>query len=194
MCVYAYIMGTSKGQDPDKKKGENKMKTKKIRMLEVIECWGWVHGSGWSHQSDYDSKIVELTMDDIKHMDWDWIETDDIEYDDTDAQWRVTYYDLSNVIYDEDEDRDNIGNILSFHEDEIEEIAQHTIWHSELVQKRKDSNLISLPQYAKKHGLNLRSVQRKAQFGGFDTARKIGRNWVIDADEPYIDRRYKPES
>lgn len=173
------------------------METKKIRMLEVIELWGWVHGSGWSYQEDYESKIVYLTMDDIKHMDWDWVEIDDeYEYDDrdTDTQWRVTYYDLSGVIYDEDEDQDDIGNILLWHADEIEEIAQHTVWESELIQQRKDRDLISLPQYAKKHGLNLRSVQRKARSGGFDTARKIGRNWVIDADEPYIDRRYKPKS
>lgn len=168
---------------------------KKIRMLEVIECWHWVHGSGWSNQSDYDSKIVELTIDDVKYMDWDWIETDDTYEDSsTDVQWRVTYYDLSGVIYDEDEDQDDIGNILLWHADEIEEIACHTVWESKLIQQRKNRDLISLPQYAKKHGLNLRSVQRKAQFGGFDTARKIGRNWVIDEDEPYIDRRYKPES
>jgi len=164
-------------------------------MLEVIECWGWVDGSGWSYQEDYDSKIVNLTMDDIKRMNWeDWIEIDDTDEDNgTDTHWRVTYYDLSGVVYDDDEDRDNISNILLFHTDEIKEIACHTVWHSELVQQRKDRNLISLPQYAKKHGLNLRSVQRKAQFGGFDTARKIGRNWVIDSEEPMTDLRKLPK-
>lgn len=115
------------------------METKKIRMLEVIECWGWVDGSGWSHQSDYESKIVNLTMDDVKHMDWDWIEIDDTdEYDGTDTQWRVTYYDLSGVIYDEGEDQDNIGNILLFHTDEIKEIACHTVWESKLRQQRAE--------------------------------------------------------
>lgn len=115
------------------------METKKIRMLEVIECWGWIHGSGWSNQSDYESKIVNLTLDDVKHMDWDWIEIDDSEYDDrdTDTQWRVTYYDLSGVIYDEDEDQDDIGNILLWHADEIKEIAHHTVWESQLRQQRK---------------------------------------------------------
>ena len=41
------------------------METKKIRMLEVIECWGWVDGSGWSYKSDYESNIVNLTLDDV---------------------------------------------------------------------------------------------------------------------------------
>lgn len=51
--------------------------------------------------------------------------------------------------------------------------------------------LISLAQYAKDHGRNPDTVKQKAQRGGFNTARKIGRNWVIDKDEPYIDRREK---
>lgn len=49
--------------------------------------------------------------------------------------------------------------------------------------------LISLTEYAAKHGKHRVSVQQKAQRGGFKTARKIGRNWVIEEDEPYEDNR-----
>ncbi len=52
-------------------------------------------------------------------------------------------------------------------------------------------NLISLTEYAKLHGREISSVRRKALRGGFKTARKIGRNWVIDKNEPYIDNREK---
>lgn len=51
--------------------------------------------------------------------------------------------------------------------------------------------LISIAEYAKAHGRNPRTVQQKCIRGGFHTARKIGRNWVIDSDEPYIDGRLK---
>ena len=49
--------------------------------------------------------------------------------------------------------------------------------------------LISLAEYAEKHGKAPVSVRQKAQRGGFQTAQKIGRNWVIDEDEPYEDER-----
>ena len=51
--------------------------------------------------------------------------------------------------------------------------------------------LISLSKYAAAHGKAAVSVQQKARRGGFKTAKKIGRNWVIDSDEPYSDRRIK---
>ena len=51
--------------------------------------------------------------------------------------------------------------------------------------------LISLAEYAALHGKAAISVQQKARRGGFKTARKIGRNWVIDSEEPYIDGRLK---
>lgn len=49
--------------------------------------------------------------------------------------------------------------------------------------------LISLNEYAEKHGKAPVSVRQKAQRGGFKTAQKIARNWVIDEDEPYEDSR-----
>lgn len=55
----------------------------------------------------------------------------------------------------------------------------------------KRFNLIPLTEYAKKHGKEVSSVRQKALRGGFKTAVKMGRDWVIDADEPYTDNRRK---
>lgn len=51
--------------------------------------------------------------------------------------------------------------------------------------------LISLSEYAEKHGKCQESARKMAQRGGFQTARKIGRNWVIEDSEPWPDRRVK---
>lgn len=51
--------------------------------------------------------------------------------------------------------------------------------------------LISLVEYAERHGKCQESARKMAQRGGFETARKIGRNWVIDSEEPWPDRRVK---
>lgn len=51
--------------------------------------------------------------------------------------------------------------------------------------------LISLAEYAKMHGRSHISARQMAQRGGFATAQKIGRNWVIDDEEPYPDHRIK---
>lgn len=51
--------------------------------------------------------------------------------------------------------------------------------------------LISLVEYAKKHGKASATVRQMAQRGGFKTAQKIGRNWIIDSEEPYPDHRRK---
>lgn len=49
--------------------------------------------------------------------------------------------------------------------------------------------LILLNDYARQHGKNPVVVTQKAERGTFATARKIGRQWFIDADEPYVDAR-----
>ena len=52
--------------------------------------------------------------------------------------------------------------------------------------------LISLIEYAKMHGKNRRTVRDMAARGGFMTARKVSRIWLIDSDEQYPpDRRIK---
>ena len=51
--------------------------------------------------------------------------------------------------------------------------------------------LVSLAEYAKLHGKNPATARQMALRGGFTTAKKIGRNWVIDDQEPYPDARIK---
>lgn len=51
--------------------------------------------------------------------------------------------------------------------------------------------LISLVEYAEKHGKDRSNVWKMAAAGRFETARKIGRNWVIDSEEPWQDRKIK---
>lgn len=41
------------------------------------------------------------------------------------------------------------------------------------------------------YGVTPDTARQKVLRGGFKTARKIGRNWVIDKNEPYIDNRTK---
>ena len=50
-------------------------------------------------------------------------------------------------------------------------------------------SLISLAEYAKKHGRDPATCRQMALRGGFQTARKIGRNWVIEDSEEYPDHR-----
>lgn len=51
--------------------------------------------------------------------------------------------------------------------------------------------LISLAEYAKMHGRNPATARQMALRGGFRTARKVGRDWMIDSEEPYPDKRRK---
>lgn len=51
--------------------------------------------------------------------------------------------------------------------------------------------LISLVEYAKAHGRDPANARQMAARGSFQTAQKIGRNWVIDSEEPWPDRRVK---
>lgn len=51
--------------------------------------------------------------------------------------------------------------------------------------------LISIKDYASMHGRDPATVRQKALRGGFRTAKKIGRDWLIDDSEPYEDIRIK---
>jgi len=51
--------------------------------------------------------------------------------------------------------------------------------------------LITIKEYAARHGRDHRTALQKAQRGKFETAKKLGRDWVIDEDEPYVDCRIK---
>jgi len=49
--------------------------------------------------------------------------------------------------------------------------------------------MISITEYAERHGKTPVAVRKKAARGGFKTAQKIARNWIIDENEPYEDNR-----
>ena len=49
--------------------------------------------------------------------------------------------------------------------------------------------IITLKEYAERNGKALSSVRQKALRGTFATAKKVGRDWFIDEDEPYSDIR-----
>lgn len=51
--------------------------------------------------------------------------------------------------------------------------------------------LISLADWARKNGMAGSTARQKALRGGFKTAVKVGRDWLIDEDEERIDLRYK---
>lgn len=51
--------------------------------------------------------------------------------------------------------------------------------------------LISLAEYAKLNGRTPDTARQMALRGGFTTAQKIGRNWVIDSEESWPDHRVK---
>ena len=53
------------------------------------------------------------------------------------------------------------------------------------------TNLITLKEWAEINGLESSTARQKAARGSFKTARKIGRQWFIDADEPNSDNRVK---
>ena len=52
-------------------------------------------------------------------------------------------------------------------------------------------NLISLVEYAKLNHIETSTARQRAIRGAYKTARKIGRNWVIDQNEPHLDHRLK---
>lgn len=45
-------------------------------------------------------------------------------------------------------------------------------------------SMITLTEWARRYGLDPSGPRRKAQRGGFKTAVKVGRDWLIDANEP----------
>ena len=50
-------------------------------------------------------------------------------------------------------------------------------------------SLISLAEYAEKNGIKHNTARKRAARGAYKTAIKIGRNWVIDKNEPHVDHR-----
>lgn len=54
----------------------------------------------------------------------------------------------------------------------------------------ENTHFITVAEYAKKHGVTPRTIRQKAQMGTLN-AIKIGRDWLIDEEEPYLDKRVK---
>ena len=53
------------------------------------------------------------------------------------------------------------------------------------------SGLIPLKEWAERNGISHATARQKAGRGGFLTARKVGRDWMISAAEPNTDHRIK---
>ena len=49
--------------------------------------------------------------------------------------------------------------------------------------------LIALADYARRHGRDPATARQRAGRGAFQSAVKIGRDWLIDDQEPWIDSR-----
>lgn len=54
-------------------------------------------------------------------------------------------------------------------------------------------HLVTVAEYARDHGRAPVSVRAMAERGSLKTARKYGRDWLIDASEPYPDHRKKEQ-
>lgn len=51
--------------------------------------------------------------------------------------------------------------------------------------------LVSTTEYARLHGIQPINVRKMLLRGGLKTAVRLGKNWYIDKDEPWPDRRVK---
>lgn len=51
--------------------------------------------------------------------------------------------------------------------------------------------MIPLKEYAERHGKSPDNARQAVWRGSFQTAQKIGRDWFVDEDEPWPDRRVK---
>lgn len=54
-----------------------------------------------------------------------------------------------------------------------------------------DGKEIALAEWAKKNGIDPSTARHKALKGNFKTARKVGRDWVINENEKKVDLRRK---
>lgn len=62
----------------------------------------------------------------------------------------------------------------------------HDIVYNDYESKpRKVVMLVSLAEYSALHGRSPDTLRRLAEKGSLSTAKKIGRNWVVDRNEPY---------
>lgn len=52
---------------------------------------------------------------------------------------------------------------------------------------------ITLKDWAIRHGIDPATARQKALRGGFATAVKVGRDWMIDEDEPKVNLKTGPK-
>ncbi len=55
----------------------------------------------------------------------------------------------------------------------------------------KEDREIALADWARKNGIDPSTARHKALKGGFKTARKVGRDWLISESEEHTDLRRK---
>lgn len=63
--------------------------------------------------------------------------------------------------------------------------------HAEVTIEAEEGREIPLVEWARKNGITPDSARQKALRGGFETARKSGRDWLINENEKYRDNRRK---
>jgi len=63
--------------------------------------------------------------------------------------------------------------------------AHDIVYNDSRVKTLEEIMLISLVEYAALHGRSPDTLRRMAEKGTLSTAKKIGRNWVVDRNEPY---------
>lgn len=51
--------------------------------------------------------------------------------------------------------------------------------------------MITISEYAKKYNKSPVTIRQSCQRGRFKTAKKVGRDWLIDENEPFVDKRIK---
>lgn len=65
-------------------------------------------------------------------------------------------------------------------------------WLSEKT-RSKYPQQVSVDQYARLHGISSDTVRQRIHRGSYTSARKIGRSWVLNKDEPHLDHRTSKE-
>ena len=95
---------------------------------------------------------------------------------------RMTEDDMDTVIA--------LEKVMKLVESEMEHQADQEA-HSEVTIEMERGGDIPLTEWAKLHGVNPATARQKAGRGMFKTARKIGRDWFINSDEPNTDNRCK---
>jgi len=91
-----------------------------LKVREVITLKGWVNGSGWGYSEVYSDRVIDITEDDLKSVDWDWWEIDNPPSEGEDTLITVALYPVDANIYED------------------APLASHEIWASEIWAERNN--------------------------------------------------------